>query len=196
MALKLITAPAVEPITLAQAKIHLRVDTSDENDYITSLIKVARAKVEQESLHSLITQTWDLYLDRFPASSFALPNPPLQSVTGIYYAPLATGVEVEYSADNYYVDEISKPGWVVLASTASWPADELVPVNGVRIRFVCGFGDAATNVDPRAIQAMYLLIGHYYENREAVFMGRTTPEVLPEGVDRLLDDLRASVMEF
>jgi hypothetical protein len=51
-------------------------------------------------------------------------------------------------------------------------------------------------VDVRAIQAMKLLIGHYYENREAVFMGRTNPSLLPMGVQYLCWDLRASVKEF
>jgi hypothetical protein len=72
----------------------------------------------------------------------------------------------------------------------------LIGVNGVRIRFVCGFGLTAATVDPRAILAMKLLLGHYYENREAVFMGRTNPTLLPQGVDALCWDLRASVKEF
>ena len=196
MALKIYSAPASEPVTLSEAKLHLRVDGNEDDTLIQGLIQTARVDVETISLHKLITQTWDLYLDGFPGSSgLALPYPPLQSVSGIYYTPYG-GTETQFSAANYYVDAISVPGWVVLDAAASWPSNILIGVNGVRIRFVCGFGLTSATVDPRAILAMKLLIGHYYENREAVFMGRTNPTLLPQGVDALCWDLRASVKEF
>ena len=182
---------------MSEAKLHLRVDGNEDDTLIQGLIQTARADVETISLHKLITQTWDLYLDGFPGrSSIVIPHPPLQSVTGVYYTPSITAVEANYSSANYYVDAISVPGWIVLVSTASWPSDELIGVNGVRIRFVCGQGSAASDVDARAIQAMKLLIGHYYENREAVFMGRTNPTLLPMGVNNRCWDMRASVKEF
>lgn len=201
MALKLITAPAAEPVTIPEAKDHLRVDGSSDDVYIASLITLARKVVEQESLHCLITQTWDLFLNAFPGSSqIMLPLPPLQSVISVNYTPDG-GSETEFAVANYIVDTNSNPGRIYLKTTTgggtgSWPSNVLVPINGVRIRFVCGFGAATANVDPRAIQAMYLLIGHYYENREAVFMGRTSPADLPMGVTALCWDLRASVMGF
>lgn len=201
MALKIYAAPAVEPVNLTEAKLHLRVDTEDDDAVIMQLIQTARVDVETISLHKLITQTWDYYLDGFPGCSvIEMPYPPLQSVTAIYYYPDGS-TEQTFAAANYTVDAVSEPGKIYLKTptgggSGSWPADALIPYNGVKIRFVCGYGLGAANVDPRAIQAMKLLIGHYYENREAVFMGRTNPTLLPQGVYDLCWDLRASVKEF
>ncbi len=198
MALKIYSEPAAEPVSLAEMKLHLRVDISTDDDLITGLIKTARLDVETMSLHKLITQTWDLYLDGFPGrSGFELPHPPLQSVTGVYYTPLATGLEVEFSSSNYYVDAISEPGWIVLDESASWPSNELIGVNGVRVRFVCGYGAAGSNVDARLIQAMKLLAGHYYENREMVVVGQGGNVMLiPQTVSALCMDVRMKVKRF
>ncbi len=64
--LVLFTAPATEPVTTAEAKTHLRVDTSDDDTLIGTLITVARRRVENDSRHQLVTATWDYTLDRFP----------------------------------------------------------------------------------------------------------------------------------
>lgn len=201
MALKLITAPAVEPVSRTEAKLHLRVDITDDDTLIDGLIKTSRVDIETLTLHKLITQTWDLFLDGFPGGTvLELPYPPLQSVTGVYYTPDG-GSEQTLATTHYMVDIYSEPGRIYLKSAGQggqgyWPGNSLIPYNGVRVRFVCGYGDASTAVDVRAIQAMKLLIGHYYENREAVFMGRTNPVLLPRGVNDLCWDLRASVKEF
>ncbi len=195
MALKLYAGPASEPVSLPEAKLHLRVETSDDDDLIRGLIVTARTNIETLSLHQLITQTWDWVMDAFPgASVIELPLAPLQSVTGIYYTPYG-GSELTFAATNYLVDTYSIPGRIVLKRDKSWPGDDLVDANGVKIRFVAGFGEAAA-VDIRAVQAMKLLIGHYYENREAVFMGRTTPDLLPQGVTALCYDLRMRMKRF
>lgn len=194
MKLKLITAPAVEPVDLDQVKEHLRVDGSDEDATIMRKIMTARKDIETLSLHALITQTWELYEDAWPASEIELPFPPLQSVTGVYYTD-QDGTETEFDSSNYHVDTISKPGRVVLKSTASWPKTVLADINGIRVRFVAGFGDDQFSVDNRAVQALLLLVGHYYENREASLSG-TTARLLPQGVHDLCWDLRASVKEF
>jgi hypothetical protein len=68
MRLRLTTAPASEPVTLAEAKDYARVDTSDSDTLITSLIKVARRRVESETGLALITQTWTGVLDRWPST--------------------------------------------------------------------------------------------------------------------------------
>jgi uncharacterized phiE125 gp8 family phage protein len=197
MALKLITPPAVEPVSLAEAKLHLRVDETADDDLIRSLIQTCRQDIETLCLHALITQTWNLYLDGFPGcSEIELPWPPLQSVTGVYYIEEG-GVEKTFASSNYFVDINSTPGKIVLKTSASWPAMSNPQVaNPVRIEFKCGFGDIPSSVDYRAIAAIKLLLGHYYENREAVFMGRTNPVLLPMGVSGLCWDLRARMVAF
>jgi len=201
MALKMITAPAFEPVNLTEAKLHLRVDHTSDDAVITQLIQTARVDVETLCLHKLINQTWDYFLNGFPGGSIIeMPYPPLSSVTGVYYTPDG-GAETQFAAANYTVDTNNEPGMIYLKTTTGggqgyWPGNVLIPYNGMRIRFICGYGAGASAVDVRAIQAMKLLIGHYYENREAVFMGRTNPTLLPQGVYDLCWDLRASVKEF
>jgi uncharacterized phiE125 gp8 family phage protein len=197
MTYRLITAPAVEPVSLQEAKLHLRQDDTADDDTIRNLITAVRLDIETLCLHALITQTWELYLDAFPGSDeIKLDWPPLQSVTGIYYTPNSTGVEATFASANYLVDTYSTPGKIKLQSTASWPGDQLIEMNGVRIRFVCGFGDEPSDVDSRIRQAILLLLGHYYENREAVFMGRTAPVLLPLGVNSLCWEYRAKMVKF
>ena len=84
MPLTLTTPPATEPITLAEANLHLKVDTTDDDSLITRLIAAARARAEWHTGRAFITQTWTLHLDAWPACGIIeLPLPPLQSVTSI-----------------------------------------------------------------------------------------------------------------
>jgi uncharacterized phiE125 gp8 family phage protein len=190
MALNLVTPPEKEPITAAQARDQLRISHTDEDTLIEAYIKTARKTVEKISGHRLITQTWDYYLDQFPAGDeIELPFPPLQSVDGVYYTD-TDGDEAEFSSDNYIADIYGVPGRVVLKSNHTWPTVTLRAVNGVRIRFTCGFGDEGSDVEEEAVQAVKLLVGHFYENREGFVEGTIMREV-PFGVEALLADLRA-----
>ena len=167
MALKLFTAPSVEPISLAEAKLHLRVDIDDDDDLISSLITTVRIYAESITNRALIQQTWDYFADAVPASDrIVVPLPPLISVTGLYYTPYGAG-ESTLSSAYYTVDTNSTPGRVVLNSGYAWPGDTLAVANGFRMRFVAGYGAAGSNVPQAIRQAMLLLIGYYYENREA-----------------------------
>jgi uncharacterized phiE125 gp8 family phage protein len=189
MAYKLYSAPAVEPVDLAEAKLHLRVDTTADNTLITSLITAAREWIEENCARALVNQTWDLYLDEFPAGEeIVLPRPPLSSVTAVYYTPDGS-TQQTFAASNYTVDTVSEPGRIVLDSDAAWPGDTLIPVNGVQVRFVAGYGATGASV-PRPIrQALLMLVGHYYENREAISVGKTLFDV-PFGVKALLAHYR------
>jgi uncharacterized phiE125 gp8 family phage protein len=195
MAFNWVAGPAEEPVSLDEAKTHLRVDGTDEDSLIQMLIATARRDVETLTLHKLITQTWDWYMDDWPSTPIVMPFPPLQSVTGIYYT-LEGAAEATWSSSNYIVDAYSIPGRIALQSTASWPSGELIEINGVRIRFVCGFG-TAEDVDERARQAMLLLIGHYYEHREEVIVERgVNIQMLPMAAGMLCNDLRMKVKSF
>jgi hypothetical protein len=102
MALKQKVAPAVEPLTLEEAKNHLRVDADiDEDDaLINNLIAAARQDCEKFQNRAYITQTWELWLDAWPEKDYIeLPLPPLQEpavtagsfVTGAVYRILTVG---------------------------------------------------------------------------------------------------------
>lgn len=176
MALKLKTAPAVEPVTLTEAKAHLRVDGTDEDTFITSLIVAAREYCEKYSNRACITQTWYLWLDSFPCSdSISLPLPPLQSVASIKYYD-TDNAESTISNGDYFVDPVSEPGRISLAYGKRWPGIVLRPVNGVCIEFVCGYG-LAVAVPQGIKQAILLLVGHWYGNREAAGAGSVSKEI-------------------
>ena len=165
MAFELVTAATKEPVLVEEAKNHLRVDIAEDDDLIDGYITTARQDMEEKYGVAFVTQTWDLYLDAFPGGSeLAIGKWPLASVTSIKYTD-EDGNESTYSSDDYLVDAVSQPGKVVLKSSSSWPSDTLQEVNAVVVRFVAGFGDA-TDVPRPVRQAVLLLVGDMYENRE------------------------------
>ena len=169
---KLITAPTEEPITLSDAKLHMRVDFDIDDPLIESYITASRQWAELGfTRRAFITQTWDFYLDAFPAGSIIeVPYPPLQSITEIVYTD-DNGTATTLPTANYMVDTISEPGRISLAANVNcWPTVTLQPVNGVRIRFVAGYGSA--NDVPRQIRnALLLLVADLYEHRENSVIG-------------------------
>lgn len=175
MALRLVTAPTTLPVTLAEAKAHLRVDFDDDDTAITAMIRAAIAHAEQFTGRALIEQTWDLLLDAFPTGSIDLPRAPLIEVTGVYYLDSA-GVEQTLSSSSYVVDSASEPARVGLVYGGTWPA-ALDQAAAVRVRFVAGYIDDASPVSanvPYDIKAAILLIvGSLYANREDVVSGQT-----------------------
>lgn len=186
MTLKLVTEPTVEPVTLAEAKAHLRVDIPDEDALISRYIRTARQVCEVRRRESFITQTYDLYLDAWPAGGFKLPMGPVQSITSIVYYD-EDGNEATWDSSNYITDLVSQPARIVLKSSTSYPSTVLQEVNGVRVRFVAGYGATGASVPEHIRSAMLLLIGHYYENREAVVIGSgLSVNPLPEGVNHVL----------
>ena len=182
-----ITAPAVEPVTLVQAKLHLRIDHSTEDDLLNALIVTARQTVEKLSGRALITQTLELVVDSFP-DTFRL-RPPLQSVTSIKYKD-TDGAETTHTASLYITDTDSEPGRVVPAYGEVWPSTTLYPVAGVRVRFVAGYGAAETDVPDALRQALLLLIGHLYEHRESVVVGTAALAEVPWTVMQLISSYR------
>jgi len=168
-ATQIVTVPAAEPISTAEAKSHLRVEHADDNTLIDSLVVAARQKVEHDTWRALVTQTWDYFLDAFPVSAdspIVVPRAPLASVTTVKYTDADGSTVTTLNAANYYVDTASEPGRIQLQDGEVWPADELRPANGVEVRFVAGYG-AAGDVPQALKQLIYLLVGHWYENREA-----------------------------
>ena len=173
----LVTAPSTEPLTTAEAKAHLRVTGSDDDTPIDDIVKAAREFIETEVHRALITQTWDLFLDGFPGTDEILfPWPPLISVTTVKYTPDADSGTTTFASSKYIVDLASEPGRIVLERDEVWPTDILKSVNGVEVRFTAGYGDASA-VPKRLKQLAYLLVGHWYNNREAMVVGTTTKEI-------------------
>lgn len=182
MRFQLITAPAAEPVTLAEAKTHLRVEVDAEDDYITALIVAARQHVEQATGRRLITQSWRGYSDVLSGPIELTPN--LQAVSEIRYVD-SDGDSQILGTGLYDVDTTGIVGSVRIAYDQTWP-DSRGDTNGVQVDFTAGYGDAGTDVPEPIRHAMKLIIGNLYENREAVVVGTIAGE-LPQGVDLLLN---------
>lgn len=184
-ALKLISGPTTEPITLAEAKQHLRVDITDDDDYITALITSARLIAEERTNRALITQTWDQIIDDFPmGDTIILKKPNLQTVDSVNYTD-STGQEHIMPATDYVVDSNSVPGRVFLGFAKIWPVVVLQPAAAVRIRFTAGYGDTADTVPQALKNAMLLLIGNWYANREIVEVKNRYAVEIPKTFDIL-----------
>jgi uncharacterized phiE125 gp8 family phage protein len=189
MALKLITAPTSEPLTLDEAKSHLHVDHTTDDALIQIYLAAARDDCERWTGRAFMPQTWELTLDQFPTGEVLIPKPPLQSVSSIKYDD-ASGTEQTLATSQYTVDSVSQPGWVVPVP-AGWPTTTFEGVNSVRIRYSAGYASAADV--PGAIKAAILLmLGTLYDNREDVVVG-TSALPLPLSAQYLLRPLRVSL---
>jgi uncharacterized phiE125 gp8 family phage protein len=152
MSLQLLAPPAAEPVTLAEAKAHLKIDTSDEDTLVTTLITAARARAEWHTGRAFVTQRWCLRLDAWSHDNVvALALPPLISVEEIAVTD-ASGIRAELGATAYRVDVASIPGRVIFAHRPS----SLRARDCVEISFTAGYGDTAAV--PAAIKEAVLEI--------------------------------------
>lgn len=182
MSLRLVTPAATTIVSVAEAKAHLRVLHSDDDTYIGSLVAAAQDWVAGEKSwlgRSVISQTWELTLSSFPVDRTDIPKPPLVSVDGVFYTPADGGAEVEITTFRTLDAGVANGGYILPAKNESWPATDGEP-GSVRIEFTAGF----STVPPSIKHAVLLMIGHWYENREAAT--ETKMSDLPMAVDALL----------
>jgi len=180
------TGPATTAISLAEAKAFLRVDSDydDDDAYITSLIGVATNVVEQFTRRRLITQTYNIYYDEFPPfMDLQVGN--VASVTHVKYYDTDNTLQT-LNTSEYDVDIRVKPGRIYQAEDGNFP-NTYERANSVEVEFVVG--SAASDVEDAIKQAMYIVIGRYYENRQDVVTGTIASE-LPLMVDHLLTPYR------
>lgn len=181
------TAPSEEPLSLTEAKLHLRVSASSEDTLIGSLITAARERCEEVSARSFVTRTYDLYLDAWPTCDFIrLPMPPIASVTSVTYYDSGNAANTMSAADYYLA---TAGGKLVLHVGKAWPTATLRSKEAIKVRYVAGYG-AATAVPAWCKHAMRLLIAHWYMNREEITLG-TVGHRLPEAAMALLMANRA-----
>lgn len=156
--------PAIEPVTLQEAKDHLNYTGSLDDSIIDFIIKTARETVENLTGRALITRTLELTTGCF-SDVMELSKPTLQSVTSVAYID-TDGATQTLATSIYDVDAKSTPGAVRLGYDQSWPSIRSV-YNAVTITYKAGYGDNAQDVPGPLKSAMLLIIGHLYENREA-----------------------------
>lgn len=206
------TPPAVEPISLGEAKAHLRVDTTDDDALIQNLIRAARVSLETKYDVAMLTQSLVLGRDYFP-NVFGLgytPTPqwwlgpswagqydaeelrygfislraPVQSVTSVTYLD-TTGSSVVWASSNYFLDADASPGRLGLALNKTFPTTAPLP-GAVKVEFVTGYTRPELVPDDMK-SAVKLLLGEYYENRENVIVDtRIVALPIPDGVAALM----------
>lgn len=163
MAAFLLTGPAVEPLTVAEAKAYLRVEHGDDDDLIATLITAARAQVEAATRRALVTQHWRLVRDAWPADGRIAATPvPLRTVTAARVYD-AGGAAQEVDPQSFVVDMAAAPGVIGFAPWAV-PLPGCTPA-GIEIDIACGYGEEAAAVPEPLRQAVRLLLAWRYENR-------------------------------
>jgi uncharacterized phiE125 gp8 family phage protein len=141
-------------------------DTSDDA-YLTALIIAARKYCEGFQNRAFITQSWELSLDDFSADVIELPKGNLQSITSIVYTDSAN-VATTLAATEYTSSTRGILGRLCPAYNKTWPSFTPCPLDSVVITYVCGYGATAASVPETTKQAIYLLVSHWYEQREIV----------------------------
>ena len=164
-----VLAPAAPAVTLAAAKAHLRVEHAEDDGMIEGLIEAAVATIEGPAGIgiALMTQTWRLSLDGgFMAVPIELPLGPVQAVAAITYVD-GDGQEQTLDPALYDLDADSRPARIDRTFGATWPAARR-QLSAVKITFTAGYGDTPTAVPADLRAALLLMVGHLYQNREAV----------------------------
>lgn len=202
MGLVTITAPTDLPVSTAELKTQLRIDFADDDALLDRYIEAATDYVQIRSKHQLIDATFEYTIDGFPGSTLfngttavkasptsplsttiQLPKYPVQSITSIKYID-TDGNEQTLSSSLYQLDETHRPCRVSPAYNETWP-DTRAQMEAVAIRFVSGHGADETAVPENLKQAVMLLAGAWYENREGLATGNVAREV-PFGVNALI----------
>ncbi len=184
MRLTLTVAPTEEPVSIARANLHLRLEGDEataDQPLVEDLIEAATLAAENFTKRQFVTATYDIRFDSFPWE-IRLPRPPLQSVVSIKYID-TDEVEQTVPTADYQVDIHSTVGRILPIKDKSWP-DTNEQLNAVVVKFIAGYG-AAADVPEQIRTAIRLTLGHLYEHRETVLVGVTASE-LPQGADALL----------
>ena len=190
MAAILITPPAAEPLSLADAKAFLRVEHNDDDALIAALISAARGQVEARTRRALITQRWRLVLDAWPRDGrIVVPLAPLRQVVA---ARVYDGANVAYAVDAqaFVVDVAAAPGILGFVPWALAPPGRAVA--GIELDLEAGYGAAADVQEPLR-QAVRLATAHAYENRTLAGAEGGAPP-LPAALDRLLAPYRVMTL--
>lgn len=201
VAFEIVTPPEDEPVTLDQAKAQCRITSSDEDTSLAGWIQTARELVEIRSERALMAQTRRMWIDNFPRgyaeAAITVPSWNVLNSGQILYLPWKpiNSVEVEYcdqagtwqtvDPSLYVADLASAPARLQPVYGQIWPINR-IQINAVKITFDCGAASAAA-VPAIAKQAILLLVGHWYENREAV--GKV-PDEIALGFESLLNAIR------
>ena len=183
MNLVLTAPPAIEPVTVEEAKAYLRIDHGHEDAVLASLITASRLHIETALNLALVSQRWLWQFDRWPKSYIVeLPLRPVQSIESVR-VKIDDDRETLLSSD-YYILECTNQSAQLISQSGIWPQPS-VPRGGIEIEFIAGFGEASELVPAPIRQALLMLVAHWYENREPVSVGQSASQI-PDTVSALL----------
>jgi len=185
MGLKLVYEADTEPVAVSEAKLHMRVDFTEDDLLISNIIKASSRKCEDYTRRAFMRQTWDYILDEPTMDVIDIPRPPLIQIDGIFLT-LQNNSEIELDMDKFILDDISSPARLKVKKSTKFP--KYREMGAFRIRFTSGYNyiGATERVPDPIKQAILLLTSHIYENRE----GQGDFIMLPPLVRVLLDPYR------
>jgi hypothetical protein len=184
--LELVTAPATEPATIAEAKAHARIETSADDALLGAYITGARELVERTTGRALITQTWKLTLDCWPGSRdddwwdgvrelpisygegthVEIRKAPFLAITSVVTLD-ESDTPTTWASSNYYVDKRHGFGRLIKKQGVVWPTIIGRDFGAIVIAFTAGYGANASDVPMALRQSVKDIVAHWYENREA-----------------------------
>jgi uncharacterized phiE125 gp8 family phage protein len=187
---KLINSPSVEPVSVTELKSQLRITNSTQDTMLLALTKAARQHVEDYLRYSIITATWELYLDEFPPSGECIwiQKSPVTSITFLKYINSDGVLTTLIENTDFVSDYNSLPACIYEAYNQMWPIPRLIK-NSVIVRFVAGYANAAA-VPEQIKQAILMLASSLYENPSDEVTGTQVNQINLTS-ERLLRPLRA-----
>ena len=163
---------------MAEVKANSVIEHSDDDTLLAGLIQAAREYAENFTGQALVSQTWEARFDDWQGGRLGLRPAPLLSVDWVKYVD-TDGVLQTLATDQYVSDSVTLPGRIYPAYNVTWPSIRCEP-HAVRVQYVAGY-----SAIPQVFkQAILLLVGHWYENREAVAPGALNK--IPMGAESLL----------
>ena len=189
------TPPAGYPVSLDEAKDHLKVPYNDEDALIQTFIGAATNYAETHTRRALMERTFTYYLDKFPdVPTIELPKPKLSAVSSVKYYDISDVLQT-LASSKYGVDTVSEPGRIRLVEGEIWPDVKDRKLNAVQIAYTAGYINS-WSIPPAIRTAVLLMVSHWFENREAVVVGPTGLRIkeVPQSANWLLDQHR--VMTF
>ena len=187
---QVITAATSYPVSLTEAKSHLKVDTTADDTYITSIIKAATQLSEEYTNRFFIDTVIEQTCSDF-AQLQTLFKSKVSAVAHVKYYDSDNSLQT-LSATIYDTQLKYEPSQIQLADDKSFP--EITKRNdAVVARYTVGYGASASDVPEIIKQAILLTIGNFYQNRNSVVIGRIATE-LPMNVKWLLDTYKVQIV--
>lgn len=182
MALKVLTAATVEPVSTSDMKLHLRVDHSTDDALIGALVSAARDYVERQTRRPLVNTTYRQTMDYFPDGAIELlRGPAVQIAVAGAYAYAMPRIRyydengdlntLTFAGGDFELDLDANPPRLNLIPMDTWPNTESGKANAVEVDYVAGYGSSAAAVPALLVTCVKLLVAHWYENRAAVQPG-------------------------